>query len=232
MPVTEEELQELSNSVIEARNHLIELLDAYNEILTKEHEAQTKKNTFSRKNMSISDLFEVLDIETTPKSEEEREIKRSDTWYAIRLVIILFFGLALSPWAILPAAILVVINSIYSGKKNNKIREKYKSKAEDAREEKKEPEKTEKDTLYEKVCEAREIYHTLRKEYESKQLNSEIQEKIEADNAMGTQDNGMDSQLYQIYSEYIDYVKSVTSMGISRCVNNKRKVYGINPEEL
>lgn len=230
--MTEEELQELKNSVEEARNNLVELLDKYNAILTKEHEAQFKKSGFSRKNMSMSEFFGTLDIEMTPKSEEEMEISKSNAWYAIRQIIIITLGLLFSPLAILPALILVFVNSVYSGKKNKKIREKYESKSNGAKKEKKEPEKTEKDALYEKVCEARELYHTLRKEYEGKKFNSEIKEKEEDNNAVGTQDNGMDSLLYQIYSEYIDYVKSITSMGVSRCANNKRKVYGINPEEL
>ncbi|MDE6292684.1 MAG: hypothetical protein K2L98_03290 [Bacilli bacterium] len=237
--MTEEELQELENSVEEARKHLIELNDKYNEILTKEHEAQFKKNNFSRKNMSMDEfslaLKELFDIDTTPKTEEEKEIETSNTQYTIRLVIIILLGLLFipfSPLAILPAALLVVINAVYSGKKNNKIREKYKSKAKEAREEKKEPEKSEKDALYDELCEARQIYNTLRKEYESKKFNSELAEKEEDNNVVGAQGNSMDPQLYQIYSEYIDYVKNVTSMGVSRCANNKRKMYGINPEEL
>ena len=232
--MTEEELQELEKAVEEARNHLIELNDSYNEILTKEHEKKAKKNNFSRQNSSLSDIFEDLgiEVETKPKSEKEMRLERENAKYWLRMFLLAFFAL-MSPWFLLPAAILVFVNAIYSAKKNNKIKKEYEQTEKDDKKEQEVVSKvSEKDALYEKLCEARKIYHDLRREYESKKLNTEIRRKEEDSNAVGSQGNGMNPQLYQLYSEYIDYVKNVISTGEDRFANNKCKVYEITSEKM
>lgn len=230
--MTEEELQELEKAVIEARNHLIELNDAYNEILTKEHEEQAKKNKFSRNNSSLSDLFGDLgiDVETKPKSEKETLLQKEESKYWLRMAF-LFFIAMISSWFILPAAILAFVNAIYTAKKKNKIKKEYESKADnkDKNEEKKTV--SEKDVLYEKVCEARKAYHDLRKEYENKKLNTEIRKNGE-NIAVGSQGNGMDPQLYQLYSDYIDYVRNILANSENNARSNSNKTYGLSPEKL
>lgn len=238
--MSDEELKIMKEKVEEAHGHLIELNDAYNELLAKEHEEKAKKNNFSQKNMSMDEFFEVLkeifDIETTPKTEEEKEIEKSNTQYTIRLVIIILLGLLFSPWAILPAAFLVLINAVYLGKKNNKIREKYKSKASDAKEEKKETEKTEKDALYEELCGARRVYQTLRKEFETMMSNSNLnnvdnQEVDTVEESLGVAEDTVDPKVYEIYSEYIKYVKNICSLEGSRISTFNSKTYELKNED-
>ena len=70
--MTEEELQELEKAVEEARNHLIELNDSYNEILTKEHEKRLRRITFHDK-IAVYQIFLKIWV---LKSRQNQKVKR------------------------------------------------------------------------------------------------------------------------------------------------------------
>lgn len=220
----EEELQEMQMKVEDARNHLIELNNKYNELLTKEHEEK------ARKNFKNSNLFPFsTEYENKPRSEEDMMLARNSLWYWIRMLIIFILETVCS-LPLLPSMVLIVLNALYSMKKSKKIRKKYANKEGEKKEVVEET--CDKDALYEEVFKARTLYHTLRKEYERKKLNADIEKSDESREKVKAQSGNLDPQIYQIYSEYIEYVKNVSSNGESRCLDNKPKIYEIKAKDL
>ncbi|MDE5630793.1 MAG: hypothetical protein K2I70_04250 [Bacilli bacterium] len=215
----QEELQEMESALKEAYEHLVELNNKYNELLTEEHNENFKKEAKSK---SVSLFFGDLDYEMKSMTEEEIKLSKVSGGFWLRQMVILFLEI-FGSLSLLPTMLLILANAAYSCIKTKKIRNEYKNKVP---EKKKEQEaKKNKDALYEEVFEARRHYHNLRKEYESKKFDSELKDKEE--NAVGMPMEERNPDIYHIYSEYINYVK-----GLLENEDNKRKVYGIKPENL
>lgn len=210
-----EKIQEMERELKEAHEHLIELNNAYNELLTKEHEEKMRNDYASNAFMK-----QFAKAENTPKSEENIKVSKILKWLYLRSFIIMtleIFGTISIPLA----TFLISGNAIYATLKSKRVRKAYRNAQ--AETPKVTEEKKDKNTLYEEVFEARCLYHKLRKEYESIALLKE-DEKHEN---IGSEGKELNPEIYQIYSEYINYVKSITTDA-----NAKNKVYSIKPENL
>lgn len=219
----EEELGKLEKALSEAKNNFIELNVAYNEILVKEHEEKDKKNNYRSDNSRMLDYSGAI---RTKKTDEEIEMQNVSlmVWLcAIGFIILMhFFSIPF-----LVVVILTFATEILATIKRIKIRNKYKNN--DTKKHEGNEEKLDKDALYEKLYEARKLYHSLKREFESKKINVEMQEKEDKDNTLGIL--GIEeSHLSQIYSEYIDYVRNTFSIGNG--LDNKNKVYGLDSENI
>lgn len=220
----EEELQKMQKSVEDARERFVELNDKYNEFLTKEHEKKARKNLESSKMLPFFN-----EADAKPMSEEEIMLSKISLWRWIRGMVVVFleiFGVL----SLFPAMVIIIVNAIYSFIRTSMVRNKYKNEGSEKKEDVQD--KIDKDALYEEVFEARRLYHSLRKEYESKSIDFDFRKKEENNEGVNDKDNNLDPQIYQIYSDYIEYVKNISADVGSRCLDNKRKVYEMSTKNL
>ncbi len=225
-------LEELESKLNEAHQTLIALNEEYNDLLTVEHEEAMKKRASKVSgNLSWDDV--IREVNRTPENPAEKTaLARADLFYSIRMFIFLAlaFSRTISFFLAFP---LVTLNAIYTGIKKIKIRDKYENNNESKKESnvsKKEParrySKAEKEELYEKVCDARFNYHTLRKEYERKKGNLDLENK-----AKDSQEDDNREALWQLYAAYIDYVKN-PQLGEENIVrDNNVKLYELRPSD-
>lgn len=170
-----DELLELRTKVIEKRNELIKLNNEYNKLLTAKH--------LGNENALEKDMKII------------RESLAYKIMYIIRLIIPLCVGMlivfnAIGPLFLMTYFILMpVLGTIFETSILPKIvfGKGYKP---PKPEERKKTDKKEMDELYERVCEARFTYHSLRHEFEDKVIEAGLS----------------DSDEYQEYLKLIDNV--------------------------
>ena len=116
-----EKIQEMERELKEAHEHLIELNNAYNELLTKEHEEKMRNDYTSNAFMK-----QFAKAENTPKSEEDIKISKILKWLYLRSFIIMtleIFGTISIPLA----TFLIIGNAIYATTKSKRVRKAYRN---------------------------------------------------------------------------------------------------------